>query len=94
MGELGATLTYAEFTEWMAFYACEPWGCDTEDFRTALVARTVANGLRSADTSPLSIDDFMPKRGPVDAEKPEEPALSDDELAAWADAAIFGLPPE
>lgn len=87
-------MSYAEYREWQVFYEVEPWGCEMDDMRTAIVARTVANGLRGADTPPFSLADFMPTRkAPVD-EPVDEPVLSDDELAAWADAAIYGLPPE
>jgi hypothetical protein len=91
--ELEETLSYAEFNEWKVFFALEPWGAETDDARTALVARTIANGLRGPNTEPFSIADFMPRRGAPPAPV-EEPPLTDDELCAWADAAIYGLPPE
>jgi len=36
-----------------------------------------------------------PPAGPAaDAQQLTDDELADDELAAWADAAIFGIPPE
>lgn len=96
--ELRAALSYAEFQEWCLYYQIEPWGEDRADLRAGIVASTVANyagRTRAEGAEPVRPADFMPylERPPpeplADAQQ-----LTDDELAAWADAAIFGIPPE
>ena len=96
--ELRATLSYSEFQEWCLYYQVEPWGEDRADLRAGIVASTIANyagKVRADGADPALPADFMPY---LDRSEPE--ALADDrpltgeELAAWADAAIFGIPPE
>ena len=96
--ELRAALSYAEFQEWCLYYQIEPWGEDRADLRAGIVASTVANyagRTRAEGAEPVRPADFMPY---LDRESPEPLAnaqqLTDDELAAWADAAVFGIPPE
>lgn len=96
--ELRAALSYAEFQEWCLYYQIEPWGDERADLRAGIVASTVANyaGRQRADgADPARPVDYMPY---VDRSPPEPLAdaqqLTDEELAAWADAAIFGIPPE
>ena len=96
--ELRATLSYAEFQEWGLYYQIEPWGEDRADLRAGIIASTIANyaGKVRADKADLALPaDFMPY---LDRSEPEAPAddrpLTDDELAAWADAALFGIPPD
>jgi hypothetical protein len=96
--ELRAVLSYREFCEWCLYYQIEPWGEDRADLRAGIVASSIANyaGKQRADSAyPALPSDFMPY---LDRPEPEAPAddqpLTDEELAAWADAAIFGLTPE
>ena len=96
--ELRAALSYAEFQEWCLYYQIEPWGEDRSDLRAGIVASTIANYAgkeRATDAPPALPADFMPY---LDRPEPAEPAgdrpLTDEELAAWADAAIFGIQPE
>jgi len=96
--ELRAVLSYAEFQEWCLYYQIEPWGDERADLRAGIVASTIANyaGRQRADgADPALPVDYMPyvERAPADTPAPEQ-QLTDDELAAWADAAIFGIPPE
>ncbi|HMW57858.1 hypothetical protein [Accumulibacter sp.] len=96
--ELRAVLSYAEFQEWCWYYQIEPWGEDRADLRAGIVASTIANyagKLRAEGADPAIPADFMPYLDrPEQAPQAEAQTLSDDELAAWADAAIFGIPPE
>lgn len=96
--ELRAVLSYAEFQEWCWYYQIEPWGEDRADLRAGIVASTIANyagKLRAEGADPAIPADFMPYLDrPEHAPQAEAQTLSDDELAAWADAAIFGIPPE
>lgn len=96
--ELRAVLSHAEFQDWCLYFQVEPWGESRADLRAGIIASTVANyagRMRANGADPALPRDFMPF---IDRQEPESPAieqqLTDDELAAWADAAIFGLPPE
>ena len=96
--ELRAVLSYAEFQEWCLYYQVEPWGEDRSDLRAGIVASTIANYAgrqRADDAEPARPVDYMPylERPPADP-VPVAPQLTNDELAAWADAVIFGIPPE
>ncbi len=96
--ELREALSYAEFQEWCLYYQVEPWGDERADLRAGIVASTIANyaGRQRADgTDPALPVDYMPYLD-RDPSEPQADAqqLTDDELAAWADAAIFGIPPE
>jgi hypothetical protein len=96
--ELRAALSYAEFQEWCLYYQIEPWGEDRSDLRAGIVASTIANYAgrqRSDGAEPARPVDYMPYLEQPPAEAPAiAQQLTDDELAAWADAAIFGIPPE
>lgn len=97
--ELRATLSYREFLDWCLYYRIEPWGEPRADLRAGIIASTVANyagKARPESAGPTRPVDFMPyadlnveQISPVVEQK-----LTDDELAAWADAAVFGIPPE
>jgi len=41
--EAKARITEAEFTQWIAFYSLEPWGCEAEDERAGKIAAMVHN---------------------------------------------------
>ena len=45
-GELLARISSRELTEWMAYYALEPFGEVQDEYRAALVASMVANTAR------------------------------------------------
>jgi len=98
--ELRAVLSYAEFQEWCWYYQIEPWGEDRADLRAGIVSSTIANyagKVRSEGTQQAMPADFMPyleRPEPAEPAVDEERPLTDEELAAWADAAIFGFPPE
>lgn len=95
--ELREVLSYAEFQEWCLYYQIEPWGESRADLRAGIVASTLANiymDFRGVDEK-YKPADFMPY---LDKPEPElqpviEQELTDEQLAAWADAAIYGIPP-
>ncbi len=76
--ELLARIDSRELSEWNAFFELEPWGCEMEDWRTGLVASTIANVNRDPkkQRKPFEPDDFMPQRKrerkPVPLQSPEE----------------------
>ena len=96
--ELRAVLTYREFAEWCLYYQIEPWGEARADLRAGIISSTVANyagKCRTEGAEPSVPSDYMPyleKPGPVI--HTEEQTLTDDELAVWADAALFGIGPD
>jgi len=65
VAELEARISEAELTEWMGFYLLEPWGCEVEDWRAAMIAATTRNVFRGPKDRPSEPKDFMPKRGPL-----------------------------
>lgn len=71
MGELGATMSSAEFSLWLAIYNKEPWDDARMDVGFAVVASTVANyagKVRTEGHPPAALADFMPF-----LERPPEP---------------------
>lgn len=53
-------MSSSEFTEWLAFAELEPFGEWRADLRAGIIASTVANVNRSADSEALTPKDFMP----------------------------------
>lgn len=66
--ELLARIDSRELSEWYAFFELEPWGCEMEDWRTGLVASTIANVNRDPkkQRKPFEPTDFMPLHGKPD----------------------------
>jgi hypothetical protein len=65
-------MSSSEFTEWMAFAELEPFGEWRADLRAGIIASTIANVNRSADSDALTPKDFMP------FERTEEEPESDE----------------
>ena len=62
MEELSERMDSRELTEWMAYYALEPWGSTVDGYRQALTCATVANaGLMQAAPKTLKKNPFHPK---------------------------------
>jgi hypothetical protein len=59
--ELLARISSEELTEWLAFYAIEPFGAEAGYFGHAITASTVANVNRRKGHKAMPIEDFMPK---------------------------------
>lgn len=59
-------LSSRELTEWMAFYALEPWGSDVESWRFGMIAAVIANVNRDSKKQPRAFtpQDFMPNQKP------------------------------
>jgi hypothetical protein len=53
-------MSSAEFVEWGAFYALEPWGWNAENWRMGVVAATVANYSGNVK-KPVKPSDFIPR---------------------------------
>lgn len=64
VAELQACMSSAEFVDWCAFYALEPWGAEAENWRMGVVAATTAKYSGNAKSA-VKPSDFMPqeKRG-------------------------------
>ena len=54
-------MTMDEFAGWRAFFALHPWGEEVEDFRTGILASTIANANRGQGTRPYKPQDFIPQ---------------------------------
>lgn len=52
-----------ELSEWTAFSQIEPFGEWRADVRSAIIARTVAQGMgmKRSDDQPITLEEFMPK---------------------------------
>lgn len=83
--ELGERLDAAELTEWLAFYALEPWGTHPADVRAALVAATIANVNRGKGQRAYKVRDFLP-RWDERAPRQQRPEEIEATLMAWAEA--------
>lgn len=62
VGELLGRIGSRELTEWMAYYALEPFGAERGDLQAGIVAATVANVNRDKkkQREPFTPQDFMP----------------------------------
>ncbi len=56
-------MSSAEFAEWMAYYAIEPFGEERADLRMGILASLIANVNRDSkkQREPFAPADFMPK---------------------------------
>lgn len=80
VGDLLHRLSSRELTEWMAYYALEPFGEERGDMRAGIVASTLYNVHRGKNTRAATPEDFMPKYGREEAED------QDDEVREQAEA--------
>ena len=64
-------ISSSEFTEWLAFWRLEPWGCGVDDARAGMIASVTAS-CHGARCRP---SDFIPDR------EPAEPQTEDQILA-------------
>lgn len=62
VAELQDRMGSAEFADWCAFWRLEPWGFEIDNWRSAMIASTVANSNRPPKAKPYKIADFMPKQ--------------------------------
>ena len=60
VAEAQQRLSSAEFVDWCAFYAIEPWGYEADTWRMAVIASTQAN-YSGRVKKPLKPSDFMPR---------------------------------
>lgn len=52
-------MSSSEFSEWMAFFAEEPFGDRRTDLQAAIIASTVANVNRTKDSAPVPLETFL-----------------------------------
>ena len=83
--ELLEGIDSAELTEWFAYYQVEPWGEERADWRSAMIARTMAEIHRDdkSRARPFQIDEFMPK---FDGEAEDKSSQSVDLMNAFMHA--------
>ena len=62
VSEIEDAMTAQEFGEWMAFYSMHPFGPAGDWFRSGVIASTIANVNRAANTEAYKPEDFMPRR--------------------------------
>jgi hypothetical protein len=90
-------LSHAEYLDWIEYYRQEPWGEERADLRAGTISAVIANAytLWNGGEAKHKPSDFMPYLNrPAVVETVEEQILTDEELAAWADATIYGFAPE
>lgn len=78
MRELLARLGSDEFTEWVAYYQLEPFGDYRGDYRSGVVASTLANVYRSKEARPFTPEDFMPFLERLEPEPPDSKPSAPD----------------
>lgn len=64
-----------EFTEWQAYSQLEPWGEGRGDLRAGIIASTMANLWRGADSPAFTPQDFMPQFDRLTQETVDSDAL-------------------
>lgn len=73
VGEAQGRCDAREFAEWTAYYRLEPFGCEADDYRAALVCAVTANASRGKGGRSASPKDFMPRWGrPPEEQTPEQ----------------------
>ena len=55
-------ITVRQLEEWKAYFAAEPWGCETEDYRTALLGSIVLNLVKGKSDRAVTPADLVPDR--------------------------------
>ena len=82
VGQLLASVSSRELTEWQAFFRLEPFGEDRADLRAGIIASTVANTARDpkARPKPFLPREFMPQYGGEDDGEADEEA---EQAALW-----------
>lgn len=78
-------MTSAEYAEWLAYDRLEPMTEERADWRAGMIAATLANVYREKGAEPLKPDDFMPKWGGSEPERPSAEEVF-AKLQRWADA--------
>jgi hypothetical protein len=63
-----------EFSEWLAFYSLEPWGCEAEDVRHAILTAAVSSLFSKKQADPKNFLPPWSRQKGVTAKSPEEMA--------------------
>lgn len=85
--EAMARVSSREFTEWIAYANLEPFGEERADFRTGIMASTVANVNRAKGGKEYKPEDFMPDFDGARGKGKRE--MSTDAMKAVFDAHIL-----
>ena len=80
VAEAQSCIDSREFAEWMAFSQVHPFGDERADWRSGLIAATVANVFRGKQRA-FRPEDFMPRFGPLRATKTA--AQIESEIMVW-----------
>lgn len=59
----------SEFFEWIEYNSIEPFGEERDDYRTGIIASTIANVNRTKNSKIYTPDDFIPKFNNSDVKK-------------------------
>jgi Protein of unknown function (DUF4035) len=70
------------FAEWQAYYRMEPFGAWRDNYHAALIASTIANVNRGANTQPIQPSIFM-YEDPADIRD-----RRDREMLAWIESKV------
>ena len=90
VAELLDRMSSREFSEWMAYYAIEPFGEERADLRQALTTSAVHNSIQAQTKRPkwTKPEDFMPFKEPAQPKMvttdAAPPAVLKDKLLAFA----------
>lgn len=84
--ELLTRIDSRELSEWMAYYEVEPWGAEPADYRTGIVASTVANTARDPKQKkdPFLPKDFIPRYGLPPEAEPQTVEEQSKIMRLWA----------
>lgn len=84
MAELAERIDSREFSEWLAFYALEPWGEPPTDLRHGILASLIANVNRdeTKQRKPFKPQDFMLAPTPT-IPRDGEAVTGDGESGGW-----------
>jgi hypothetical protein len=78
VGELDRTMTVREFQDWRKFEAEQPLPDRLGDLQNALLATVAANIMRSSDSPPATLSDFLILKDRAEAENPPYNAVPTD----------------
>lgn len=84
--------------EWIAYSRIEPVGAARRDWQAAAIVAALLNQYRDGKSDPVSLLDVLKWQFSFgDVPQPEvvqEPEMTDDELATWLDATLYGIAPD
>lgn len=88
-GELEATMSAREFQDWRTFEISHPLPDVMEDLHTALLCVVASNIMRSADSTPAKLSDYMIMGTDGRVQQNENLKRSDDKAPSANEAEAF-----